>query len=63
MEKKIILQPLNFSLDQCGHLLNIIDEVDLFLAISGKYWFDNLKKSIFRHWSYKIKRIDMAIKC
>jgi hypothetical protein len=62
-KKKIILQPFNFSLDQCGHLLNIIDEVDLFLAISGKYWFDNLKKSIFRHWSYKIKRIDMAVNC
>ena len=60
-KKKIILQPFNFSLQQSGHLLGILDHVDLFLAISGKFWFDNLNKSVFKYWKHKMRRIDMAI--
>jgi glycosyltransferase involved in cell wall biosynthesis len=60
-KKKILLQPFNSDKYQMSYLHNIINEVDLFLAISGEYWIDNIDKTIFKSWKNKMIRVDMGI--
>ncbi len=34
---------------------------DLLLAITGRYWFESLERSIFSHWKPKMVQIDLAV--
>ena len=46
---------------QVAFLDTIIDKCDLFLAITGNYWFDSIEKSIFSHWRPKVVQLDLAV--
>jgi hypothetical protein len=59
--KKILIQPFNSDPLQMSYLYSFINDCDLFFAITGKFWFDNLKKTIFKSWKKKMLRLDMAI--
>ena len=60
-QKKILMQPFNCDPYQVSYLYKIIQDVDIFLAITGDYWIDNIKNTIFKQWKNKIKRLDLAI--
>lgn len=34
---------------------------DLYLAITGNYWFDTIGRSLFAHWQPKMRHLDMAV--
>jgi glycosyltransferase involved in cell wall biosynthesis len=57
----IILQPFNLDINQVGYLDSIIDDCDLFLAITGKYWFDRIDQSPLARWSPKMRHVDLAV--
>ncbi len=60
-KEKILIQPFNSDPLQMSYLNECIDHCDIFFAIMGRYWFDNLNKSIFKSWKKKMIRLDMAI--
>lgn len=49
------------KLNQISFLDPLIKNCDLYLAISGNYWFSALKKSWVAHWEPKMIRLDLAI--
>ena len=59
--KKIILQPFNEDIKQIGFLDEFIDECDVYLAITGKYWFERVEKSPFSKWLPKMIHLDLAV--
>ena len=59
--KKIILQPFNSDKLQASYIYKIINKVDLFIAITGDYWFKYIDKTIFKKWKKKMQKVDMAI--
>lgn len=59
--KKILLQPYNGDPYQMSYLYKIVQYCDFFIAITGKYWFESIKYTIFKTWKEKIIRLDMAI--
>ena len=40
---------------------SIIARVDLFLAITGRYWYTSVGESIFSHWRLKMIHLDLAV--
>jgi len=59
--RKIIMQPYNFDYSQVGYIDDVIDECDLFLAITGDYWFKNIKNSSTSRWLPKMKQLNLAV--
>lgn len=59
--RKIIMQPFNFDVRQNAYIDEIIDQCDLFLAITGNYWFDNIGESVFKRWAPKVKQLNLAV--
>ncbi len=59
--KKILIQPFNCDPKQMSHLYDLIPVCDEFIAICGKFWIKNLKKTIFKKWEKKINQIDLGI--
>jgi glycosyltransferase involved in cell wall biosynthesis len=59
--KVIILQPFNLDVKQVGYIDDIIDQCDLFLAITGKYWFDRIERSSLSRWRAKMIHVDLAV--
>jgi glycosyltransferase involved in cell wall biosynthesis len=60
-KRKIILQPYNGNVEYVGYIDNCIDNADSFLAITGKYWFNEIPNSIFARWYPKMKHLDLAV--
>jgi hypothetical protein len=46
---------------QVAFLDTVIGKCDLFLAITGNYWFESIGKSIFSHWRPKVVHLDLAV--
>ena len=62
-KKKILIQPFNSDPYQMSYLFSCIDQCDIFFAITGKYWFDNIDTSeyfLFTYLSFK-SRISKGI--
>lgn len=59
--RKIILAPFNHDSRQVGFIDGFIDDVDLYLAITGNYWFRRIKGSRFDRWLPKIRHMDLAV--
>jgi len=59
--RKVLMSPFNGDLSQVGFIDRIIPHVDVYLAITGPYWFDLVDRSAFAHWLPKMVRVDMAI--
>jgi glycosyltransferase involved in cell wall biosynthesis len=39
----------------------VIQRCDLYLAITGHYWFDDISNSLYSHWLPKMRHLDLAI--
>jgi len=46
---------------QAAFLDTIIPHADLYLAITGNYWFSSAQSSIFSHWLPKMVHMDLAV--
>lgn len=59
--KTILMAPFNTDLAQVAFLDSVLRHCDLFLAITGPYWFDVLDDSTLSHWKPKMIRLDLAV--
>lgn len=60
--RKLLLGPYCHGSDvQVAYYDAPIDACDLFLAITGKYWFGSIESSAFAHWRPKMIHVDLAV--
>jgi len=60
--KRIIAMfPYNHDLKQVAFFDFVVNRCDLFLAITGRYWFNSIERSPFAHWRPKMVHLDMAV--
>jgi glycosyltransferase involved in cell wall biosynthesis len=59
--RKIMLSPFNHDPRQVGFVDDFIDDVDLYLAITGNYWFKRIKGSQYDRWLPKMRHMDFAV--
>lgn len=59
--RRILLQPYNGDWAQVGFLDQVIDDCDLFLAITGRYWFDRVPETRAVRWLPKMIHVDLAV--
>jgi glycosyltransferase involved in cell wall biosynthesis len=57
----LMLEPYNHDPKQNAFLDPLIRHCNLFLAITGNYWFNSIEKSLFQHWKPKMVHVDLAI--
>jgi glycosyltransferase involved in cell wall biosynthesis len=58
--RRILLEPFNADWRQVGFIDNVIDHCDLFLAITGRYWFEHTSGPTAR-WKPKMVHLDLAV--
>ncbi len=58
--RRILLEPFNADWSQVGFIDDVIDQCDLFLAITGRYWFDYATGPTTR-WKPKMVHVDLAV--
>lgn len=59
--RRILLQPYNGDWEQVGFLDGVIDHCDLFLTITGRYWFDRIPTTYAARWFPKMVHVDLAV--
>jgi hypothetical protein len=60
--RKLLMAPFNHGdMMQVGFIDRVMGEVDLFLAITGAYWFASIEKSATAHWRPKMIHLDLAV--
>lgn len=58
----IAMSPFNHGdTAQIAFLDSVVRACDLYLAITGNYWFDTAAKSAVRHWLPKMRHLDLAV--
>jgi glycosyltransferase involved in cell wall biosynthesis len=56
------LSPYNHGdVRQAAFVDSVIRHCDLYLAITGSYWFESVDSSRFAHWQPKLVHVDLAI--
>lgn len=63
-KRVILMQPYchgDAVADQDAFVERFIRDCDLFLAITGAYWFKGVPNSRFRHWFPKMRHLDLAV--
>ncbi|HVT81896.1 MAG TPA: hypothetical protein VHM90_14715 [Phycisphaerae bacterium] len=61
-KRRAVLCPFSHAhLELNGWMDQLVEQADLFLAITGKYWFDTMEDSPLSHWKYKTRRLDLAV--
>jgi glycosyltransferase involved in cell wall biosynthesis len=61
-KRVIALSPYHHGdIGQVAFLDSIITNVDLYLAITGNYWFNSIGSSVFSHWLPKMIHVDLAV--
>lgn len=58
--RRILLEPFNADWRQVGFIDDVIDQCDLFLAITGRYWFERTDGPTAR-WKPKMVHVDLAV--
>ncbi len=58
--RRILLEPFNADWRQVGFIDDVIDQCDLFLAITGRYWFQHTAGPTAR-WKPKMVHVDLAV--
>lgn len=58
--RRILLEPFAVDWRQIGFIEEVIDDCDLFLAITGKYWFD-VSSGPTARWKPKMVHVDLAV--
>jgi glycosyltransferase involved in cell wall biosynthesis len=59
--RKIIMAPFNADWNQSGFIDNFIDKCDLFLAITGDYWFERIASAKASRWLPKMVQLNLAV--
>lgn len=60
--RKIVVCPYShYDVLETAYLHPFVEDCDVFLAITGKYWIDTIAKSKFSHWEPKIIHLDLAV--
>jgi glycosyltransferase involved in cell wall biosynthesis len=58
----LMLSPFHHGdIEQVAFLYPIIQHCDLYLAITGNYWFSSITNSTFSHWQPKMIHLDLAV--
>lgn len=57
----LLIAPFNHDLRQVAFLESVIRDCDLFLAITGNYWFSSVQQSAVAHWAAKMVHVDLAV--
>jgi hypothetical protein len=58
----LVMTPFNASeVGQVAFLNRIVRRSDLYLAITGDYWFDQVRNSALVHWYPKMRQLDIGI--
>lgn len=61
LARRIILAPYVGDLRQVAFHDRVIDASDLFLAITGGYWFARIGASAMARWRPKMRHVDLAV--
>ena len=59
--RRILIQPYAPDMRQNSYTNQSIDACDLYLAITGNYWFDRVGASGFARWQPKMRHMDLAV--
>jgi hypothetical protein len=59
--RRILVAPYVDDLRQVAFYDRHMDVCDLFLAITGNYWFDRIDASPIRRWKPKMRHLDLAV--
>jgi hypothetical protein len=59
--RRILMQPYAPDMRQNSYTNQSIDACDLFLAITGNYWFERIGASAFARWQPKMRHMDLAV--
>lgn len=60
-KRVVALFPYNHDPRNVAFFDSTIPQCDLFLAITGEFWFDSISSSPFSHWTPKMVHVDMAV--
>jgi len=61
LRRRLVLAPYVPDLRQVAWLDPIVSRCDLFLAITGRYWFERIAESSLRRWAPKMRHVDLAV--
>jgi hypothetical protein len=59
--RRILMAPYADDLRQVAYYDRHMDRCDLFLAITGNYWFNRVAESPVRRWQPKMRHLDLAV--
>ncbi|MGN6370806.1 MAG: hypothetical protein ACTHN5_21335 [Phycisphaerae bacterium] len=60
--KRIIMCPYSHGIPEiCAWVDDLVCAADSFLAITGNHWFETMDQSLFSHWKYKTRQLDLAV--
>lgn len=59
--RRLLLAPFNCELKQVAFMDSVVRRCDLYLAITGNYWFDQAQSSDVSHWLPKMRHVDLAV--
>lgn len=58
----LLMQPFQHAdLFQIAFIPQVVPQSDLFLAITGNYWFETLPQSVVSYWAPKMVHMDLAV--
>ena len=57
----LMMSPYNGELAQVAFLDRVIRRSDMYLAITGEYWFSRVPQTACSHWLPKMVRLDLAL--
>ena len=59
--RRILMAPYADDLRQVAYYDRHMDQCDLFLAITGNYWFNRIEDATIRRWKPKMRHMDLAV--
>jgi hypothetical protein len=59
--RRILMAPYADDLRQVAYYDRHMEHCDLFLAITGNYWFDRIEAAQIRRWKPKMRHMDLAV--
>ena len=60
-KRRILMAPYADDLRQVAYYDRHMAQCDLFLAITGNYWFDRIEQATIRRWKPKMRHLDLAV--
>lgn len=60
--RRIVFAPFSHGmLEDAAAIDDLVDAADLYLAITGPYWFDSAGETAVSHWVHKMRRCDLGL--